>query len=96
MSDTQTSKTEPSLEQAINRLLTKLETMDPTTDDYSKTADQLEKLYKMRTHKKANTLSMDSLVAAGASIAGIVLILSYEHAHVVTSKALGFVFKVKI
>ncbi len=42
---------------------------------------------------KPDRVSRDALVAAGASIAGILLIINYEKANVIASKALGFVLK---
>jgi len=48
---------------------------------------------KQMDTEKPDRVSKDALVAAGASIAGIVLIIGYERMNVIASKALSFVFK---
>lgn len=42
---------------------------------------------------KPDRVTKDALVAAGASILGIALIINYERLNVIASKALGFVLK---
>lgn len=96
MSDIQITKETTSLKEAIDTALLALKELTPGSDEYAKVVDQLDKLYKMNALKGANRVSADGWLAAGASLAGIVAILAYEHAHVVVSKAVGFVPKIKI
>jgi uncharacterized protein YfkK (UPF0435 family) len=89
-------KTEPTdLEIEIARLLEVLKNMDPATDEnYAKVSDHYVTLTKL--HNETNSkkrVSPDAMAAAATNLAGILLILNYEHAHVMTSKALGFVVK---
>lgn len=57
---------------------------------------QLDKLYKMKSYNKTEPIvKLDTLIVVAGNIAGIVLILGFERAHVVTSKALGFVLKAR-
>jgi uncharacterized protein YfkK (UPF0435 family) len=88
-------KTEPSsLENEIERLLEVMKNMDPADDEkYSDVADQLVKLYKLKEVDSKKRVSPDAMAAAATNLAGILLILNFEHAHVMTSKALGFVVK---
>lgn len=82
------------LDMEITRLHSHLLTLKPDTNPYDVASNQLVKLYKLRediTSKKR--VSTDSLVNAASSLGGILLILHYEHAHVITTKALGFVAK---
>ena len=151
--------------EAIDGLLSKLETQDPTDDAYARLVDQLTKLTKIKQTivetklkdfasqeearqfnannalknreleakdresdsnlnlklrefdqrlvehdenfalrkreidlkqadaEKPDQVSKDALVAAGASILGIALIINYERLNVIASKALGFVLK---
>lgn len=93
---TQTETT--GLEDAIDAALFELKAHDAHSDEYSKIVDQLDKLYKIKSsYDKDNktSVSMDQIVAVVGNLAGIVMILGYENAHVVTSKALGFVMKSK-
>jgi hypothetical protein len=46
--------------------------------------------------QRTNKLSADTITTVIGSLAGIGMILSYEHVNVITSKALGFVMKPKV
>ena len=88
-----TENVNKTLNQAIADVLSEMKDHAPMSPEYSQLVDQLEKLYKLRSLKKGSGVSADSWVAAGTSLGGIVAILSFERAHVVTSKALNFVLK---
>jgi hypothetical protein len=93
------TQTEPSaLEDAIDNLLSEMKSTDPISDEYGKLVERLDKLHKMKVAEKDNRkrVSADTIVTVGANLAGIVLILGFERAHIVTSKALGFVLKSKV
>ena len=82
----------------IDRVYSQLNSTDPTDPGYAKllaTAEQLTKLQKSDEKNFWNDVSADAVVAAAASIAGIVMILTFERTHIMTSKALSFVFKHK-
>lgn len=96
-----TSKTpvEPTpLEKEMTNVLSHLEGINPASDEYATVLDKLEKLNALKEPQKEpkKRISPDALVSAGASLLGIVLILSYEQTHVVTTKALSFITKPKI
>jgi hypothetical protein len=85
-------KTEPSaLENEIARLLSKLSGLEPDTPEYDKVSDQLKKLYPLKDVDSKRKVSPDALVGAGVNLAGILFVLNFEHAHALTSKALGMV-----
>lgn len=83
------------LEKAIDDILQEMQSVEPISAEYSALADQLAKLYSIKTTKKSDRVSKDALVAVAGNLAGIVLILQHERLHVVTSKALGFVMKIR-
>ena len=83
------------LEQAIDNLLEQLAENDYDPEAAGKTIDQLTKLYKMKELDAPKRMSPDNILLVAGSLAGIVLILSYERANVVTSKALAFVLKLR-
>ncbi len=56
---------------------------------------KLELALQEMTLEKEKKLNPNVWINAGASLLGIIMILSYEHTHVLTTKALGFVPKVK-
>lgn len=85
-----------SLNGQIDSILAQMDLVEGNSEAYSQLADQLEKLYKMKNLKKENRPGADALVAAGVNITGILLILHFEKFDVVTSKALGFITKIKL
>ena len=83
------------LEEAIDACLTRMSDLPADSDEYAKIADQLSKLYALRNIDPPARISPDTLVVVGANLLGIALIIGHERAHVVTSKALAFVMKLK-
>jgi hypothetical protein len=79
----------------IDKLLLELSTTDPKDPHHDVLIEKLEKLNALRTSapEKRKPVDPNALINAGASIAGILVIVGYEHAHVVGSKALAFVLK---
>lgn len=92
-------KPEPTeLDKAISHAFETLEQFEPNSDEYVKITKQIQLLTNLRNESKdkADKISKDALLAGAVSLAGIIAILGYEKANVITSKALGFVFKTKI
>lgn len=83
------------LDTLIDNLTATMAQTEESSDEYSQMADQLEKLHKTKNLKKGNRISAEALLAAGANLAGIILIIHHEQVGVITTKALGFVQKVK-
>lgn len=96
MLTTQTPTEDAGLNEVIAMVLAKLKDLDPASDEFAKITSQLQKLYALKPSPKERGISPDTLATVIANLAGIVLILGYERAHVVTSKALGFVSKLKV
>jgi hypothetical protein len=83
------------LDETIDAALAQLKGIEVGSDDYTRRMDQITKLYTLKEKNTPKRVSPDVLVQTAGSLAGILLILSYERAHVITSKALGFVLKTK-
>jgi len=83
------------LEKAIDELLKEMDTYDGDSESYSLLADQLVKLYGLKEIDKPKRISPDTLAIVIGNLAGIAMIVGYERANVVTSKALNFVLKLK-
>lgn len=89
-----TTSTTPDLQTAIDKVLVELDTKTPGTDEYATLVEQLDKLMKIKvTEKPVDKLSKDTLTTVLGSLAGIVAIIGFERANIITSKALGFVLK---
>ena len=92
------TKNEPNmLDDAIERVLTRMQYEEPDSEEYGTLLGRLDRLISIKNAQKSEKprISADTLVTAGASLLGIILILGYERVNVVTSKALGFVIKSK-
>lgn len=85
------------LEEELERLLVELSRVKPDTKQYADMADQLVKLWKLKeVDSNVNSkkkLSPDTLAVIIANLAGIALVLGYERAGVVTSKAFGLLLR---
>jgi hypothetical protein len=83
------------LETVIGLVTEELEKTTPGTEGYSRIVEQLERLNKIAASRKSEPVSWNGLISGGVNLLGIGLILNYERLHVVTSKAVGFVTKLK-
>lgn len=89
-------KREPSgLDNAMNEIYSEMKGFTADTDEYCKMTDQLIKLHSMKMLEHQHRISPDTLATIGANVIGIALILHYERIHVVTSRALNFVMKLR-
>lgn len=84
-------------EKALITALEELPVLSADSEEYTAAIKNIEKLHEIKaSHKKTKfRVSGDTLLSVGGSLAGIVMILGYEKANVLTSKALGFVLKTK-
>lgn len=87
------------LETAITRLISQMQSHDGETDEYSAMAGNLKTLMEARQIESAvddrNEISVETIATVAANLVGILMILHYERANIVTSKALSFVIKPK-
>ena len=81
------------LEETIEDLLKHMRAVEEDSEQYSKMADQLVKIYALKQQDTAPTVSPDVLATVLGNLLGIILIVGHERAHIVTSKALLFVQK---
>lgn len=84
------------LEREIDSLLMKMSVEDPTSDAYLSMTKNLELLYKAKSYDKGSHISADTIMIVAGNLLGIVLILQYEKANIITSKALSFVLKGRV
>lgn len=96
MSDKKTKYDTTDLEEAIAQVHAKLKDVSPTSEEYTKMVEQLDKLYKLKQSEKPERISRNAVLAIVGNLAGIGLILQHERIGVIGSKALGFVSKIRI
>jgi hypothetical protein len=88
-------KNETPLQAAIDEMLRELATVSGDSEQAERIVARLTELNELQKTNSSGPLSKDAVVTAATNIAGILLILNHERAHVVTSKALGFVQKLR-
>lgn len=88
-------KNEDGLDEAMASLLLEMKEYSGAEEDYQKMVRQLDLLCKIKAMNKPDRVSMDTLATIGGNLAGILLILHFEKANVITSKALSFVMKAR-
>ena len=90
-------KTEPQLDRAINSLYECMTLVEHDSEEYATLQEHLIKLetLKATTKRPKWGLSPDAVFAGIVSLTGIVIIVAYEHVHVMTSKALDRIPKPK-
>lgn len=81
------------LEDTIAAALKQLIDTPLGTEEYATMVNQVTKLYELKKSNASQRVSPDTMWTVIGNLTGILLILNYERAHVVTSKAIGFVLK---
>lgn len=89
------STNQKGLEKAIDKLLLAMDKIENNTPEYTMMVERLERLYKLKAIDAPRRVSPDAIATVAANLVGILLIIGYEHANVVTSKALNFVMKLR-
>ena len=87
------------LDEVIAKLIDEIALMDSTDEAYAPAIESLRTLMEARTADKAAktklAVSNDVIVQALTHLVAIGMILGFEKANVITSKALGFVPRTK-
>lgn len=85
--------------EAINALLEDMSGHQSDSPEYARISQQLTNLYSLKEidHKveSSRRVSAETLAVVGGNLLGIVMIVGHERAHVLTSKALTLLTKVK-
>lgn len=72
-------------------LVTKLD-----SKEYGVILGHIERLSKLKAQKRSWKVSPDVLAQVAGSLGGIVMILGFEKANILTSKAVGFVLRGRV
>jgi hypothetical protein len=84
------------LEKVIDSALEGMSQLEPNSKEYTAIANNIEKLYKVKLEERSQRISPDTIAVVAGNLLGIALILGYEKANVITSKALGFIIKGRV
>jgi hypothetical protein len=83
------------LEKAIETVLFEMQGYSANDDEYAKMTDQLKKLYKLKAIDTPERVSYDTMAIIVGNLVGIVLIVGHERTHVIASRALTFLLKLR-
>lgn len=83
------------LEKTIDQLIADMADKKADSEDYANMVSQLDTLYKLKAEDKPDRVSRDTLAIVAGNLAGVILIVGYERANLVTSKALALLVKTR-
>jgi hypothetical protein len=84
---------DPQLDKAIDTLFEEMSFGTGETEKYAQIVSQLTKLYELKSTPQQ--ISPDTALTVMCNLLGIALIVGYERSHIVTSKAVGFLLKLR-
>lgn len=84
------------LEVEIDEVLDKLSTFEPSGEDYRKIVENLKVLYQIKNISLERKIKPETILAISANILGIAMIIGYEKANVITTKAISFIAKGRV
>jgi hypothetical protein len=82
-------------DEAIKQVYARMDTMGPGTPEYTLLVKQLKDLKDIESKCSKMPSSPDTRLIVLGGIAQVLIIVMYENANVLTSKAIGLLLKVK-
>lgn len=79
----------------IEKLLAEMHLIATSHPTYAPKLEKLERLYKLKGTKPREPINPNTVLGAGTQLAGIAMIIRHEQLNVITTKALGFIPKLK-
>lgn len=86
-------KKESVLDEPIAAILSDMNATDPDKQEYSKMVGQLERLIRLKQEESKSGVSPDAVLLVIGNLVGILIIVTYEHNHVLVSKAVNFILR---
>lgn len=84
------------LEKEIDTVLDTMGNISPDSKEYEAMAKNLKVLYEAKALEKSKRVSPDTIAVVAGNLLGIGLILVYEKANIITTKAIGFVLRGRV
>ena len=84
------------LEKEIESVLCNMSTYPPDSEEYGIMSENLERLYKAKSNEKERRVSPDTIAIIAGNLLGIALILGYEKANIITTKAFSHIMKGRV
>lgn len=83
------------LDEIIDRIVKEMDTCGPYSPEYPKLIGHLQRAIALRKSEDKESVSANTKAIVIGNLVGILIIVCYEHMHVVTSKSLAFILKPK-
>lgn len=84
-----------SLEKTIQMLEDDMRSLSGDSEEYATCLNRLERLYKLKEKHSTRKFNPDTLLIVAGNLLGIIIIVAYEHGHVIGSKAMSQVGKLR-
>lgn len=78
-------------DEAIENAYNELKGYDADSEEYAQIIEQIVKMHEMQVKQTPDRISKDTLLMVLGNLAGIVVIVGHERAHIVTSKAMSLI-----
>lgn len=89
------SNIESKLDEEIISSLEELGSHKSTSEEYGTIVDRVAKLHKLKSEEGLKPPSLDTVLTVAVNIFGILWFTRYEREHVITTKALSFMPKLR-
>ncbi len=83
------------LDEARQQVLDRMKEVDVNSDEWKELFQHVEKFTVLKAAEGRDKVSPDTLAIVAGNLAGIIVIVGYEHAHVIVSRALSFLLRPK-
>lgn len=81
------------LESTIAKLESDMLGVDGDSDEYATMLNRLERLHKLKEKHSPKRVDPNTWLIVGGNLAGIIIVVGYERAHVIGSKAINMAGK---
>jgi hypothetical protein len=88
-------KPKSKLEIEMDKLVLKLNDYPTDSKEYGEIVERLKTLHKIQDDNKPASVSPDVKLTTAANLLGILMIIRHEQLHVITSKAMSFVTRIR-
>lgn len=85
----------PKLTAVKEKLLDRLNTLDPTDPEYAKTIIYLQRIEDLDPKKDKRKISSDAIIGLIGTLGSVLIVVAYEQKHVFASQAKMFFPKMK-
>lgn len=82
-------KKDNTIEIQITKVLGRLDHVEPATEEYKALQKTLSTLTSLKELTTKSAISSDTLLVVLGNLAGVLIIVGYEHSHVLASKAMS-------